>query len=190
MKSKERESSLISVFLLLTLAITLVALPAATAHTPAWQIPTYAYITVSPNPIGTGQSAAIIYWLDIPPPTAGGSGGDRWRNISIDVAKPDGSKQTLGPFISDPVGSGGALFVPEQTGTYTFTVKFPGQTLSLFGPTGIVGTPSDYVNDTYLPRSATATLTVKQDSNTGTSDLSSAYGLLDKTDRGTEYCLG
>jgi len=159
---KQTEVVLISALLLLAIGATLVALPNANAHTPAWQIPTYAYLTVAPNPVGLRQTTAVIYWLDIPPPTAGGAGGDRWRNITIDVTKPDGTKQTLGPFTSDPVGSGGTAFTPDQTGTYTFTLKFPGQELSLYGPTGEAGTASDYVNDTYLASSATATLTVQQ----------------------------
>lgn len=158
----KRTALVLSTFLALTIVVPLVAFPIANAHTPAWQIPTYAYLTVAPNPIGVGQTTAVIYWLDIPPPTAGGSGGDRWRDITIDVTKPDGTKTTLGPFTSDPVGSGGTQFTPDQTGEYTFTVKFPGQTLSLYGPTGVIGTASDYVNDTYLASSATAKLTVQQ----------------------------
>jgi hypothetical protein len=158
----KRTALVIPTLLALTLVFPIVAFPIVNAHTPAWQIPTYAYLTVAPNPIGVGQTTAVIYWLDVPPPTAGGSGGDRWRDITIDVVKPDGTTTTLGPFVSDPVGSGGTIFNPDQTGEYTFTVNFPGQTLSLYGPTGEIGTASDYVNDTYLASSATAKLTVQQ----------------------------
>ena len=159
---RKLRATLISALLLLTVITTIAFLPAAEAHVPAWKVPTYAYVTVAPNPVGIGQPTAVIFWIDIPPPTAGGSGGDRWRGITVDVTKPDGTTQTLGAFTSDPVGSGGTVFVPDKNGTYTFTVKFPGQTLSLYGPTGIIGTASDYVNDTYQPSSATATLTVQQ----------------------------
>lgn len=48
--SKKIEVVLISAFLLLTIGATLVALPSANAHTPEWQIPTYAYLTVAPSP--------------------------------------------------------------------------------------------------------------------------------------------
>ena len=162
-KQKNKNISSIGLILLMTFSAIAVSLPLTYAHTPPWTIPTVAYLTVAPNPIGKGQLTAVIYWLDIPPPTSGGAGGDRWRNISIEVTKPDGTKVTLGPFISDPVGSGGTAYIPDQTGTYTFKVSFPGQVASLTGPSGIPGTASDYVNDTYLPSTATASLTVQQD---------------------------
>ncbi|MCW4018850.1 MAG: hypothetical protein NWF00_09280 [Candidatus Bathyarchaeota archaeon] len=135
------------------------------AHTPVWEIPTYAYIAVTPNPIGVGQTAFVTFWLDWVPPGAGGIGGDRWQDLTVDVTKPDGSKETLGPFISDPIGGAYDLYVPDQIGTYTFEFNFPGQTASMYGPTGEISVnPSlwDYINDTFLPSSAVTTLTVQQ----------------------------
>jgi hypothetical protein len=167
---KQNYASLIALFLLLTIAATLVALPIANAHTPAWTIPTYAYISVSPDTVGVSQTVTLIFWLNQPPPTAGGVGGDRWRDLQIGVTKPDGSKETLGPFTSDDVGSCYAQYTPDQTGMYTFNFTFPGQVLSLTGPTGIPASSDiiargggDYVNDTYLASSATTTLTVQQE---------------------------
>lgn len=151
----------IAIFLVLTIAASL-ASPIANAHTPAWTIPTYAYITASPNPVGVNQVVTLVYWLDKVTPTAAGIAGDRWRNEKIEVTKPDGSKETLGPFTGDPVGSGWYQYTPTQSGTYTFVFTFPGQTLSRTGPTGLVGTASDYENDTYLASSATTTLTVQE----------------------------
>ena len=46
--------------LILSITITLVALPATNAHTPGWQLPTYMYVSVSPNPIGIGQTVYIV----------------------------------------------------------------------------------------------------------------------------------
>ena len=40
-------------------------------YTPAWSIPTYSFISVSPNPIGVGQPVNVNFWLNVPPPTAG-----------------------------------------------------------------------------------------------------------------------
>ena len=39
-------------------------IPTANAHTPAFQIPTYAFVNVAPNPIGVGQQCYVIMWLD------------------------------------------------------------------------------------------------------------------------------
>ncbi|MCW4045144.1 MAG: PQQ-binding-like beta-propeller repeat protein [Candidatus Bathyarchaeota archaeon] len=152
----------IALFLVLTITASM-TLQIANSHTPAWQIPTYAYITASPNPVGVGQTVTLVFWLDKVMPTAAGIAGDRWRNLKIEVTKPDGTKETLGPFTSDPVGSGWYQYTPTQSGTYTFVFTFPEQVLSRIGPTGLTGTTSVYENDTYLTSSATATLTVQEE---------------------------
>ncbi len=149
---------------MLTITITSVfaALPSVSAHTPPWQIPTYSYITASPSTVGIGQTVTLAFWLDKLPPTAAGSAGDRWRDLTIEVTNPDGTKSTLGPYTSDSVGSGYDIFTPTDVGTYTFLFIFPGQTLSQSGPTGILGSSNDYINDNYLPSNATTTITVQQ----------------------------
>jgi hypothetical protein len=159
---------LIVTSLILLLAFSAFATTATfvSAHDPAWTIPTYAYIVATPDRIGVGQTAVIVFWLNWVPPGSGGTGGDRWRNLSLEVTKPDGAKQTLGPFTSDPIGGSYSLFTPDQVGTYTFTFSFPGQVPSMYGPTGIISVnPAlwDFINDTFLPSSATTTLTVQQE---------------------------
>jgi hypothetical protein len=163
--SKNKNATIFAMFLMLTIAVPIFALlPNANAHYPAWNVPAYPYISVSPNPVGVGQTVTLAFWLDKLPPTAAGTAGDRWRNLKIDVTNPDGTKSTLGPYDSDPVGSGYEIFTPTSAGTYTFFFSFPGQTLSLYGPTGSLGSASDYVNDTYLPSNATTTITVQEQS--------------------------
>ena len=157
-------ATLIALILTLTITIPLTALPTVNAHTPPWKIPTYAYIAITPDPIGVGQQALIVYWMSQLPPTATGISGGRWQNLMIEVTKPDGTKQTMGPYISDPVGGGYVPFTPDQIGTYTFNFSFPEQVLGLYNPqNGIRGQDSAFVNDTYLASSAKATLTVQQD---------------------------
>jgi hypothetical protein len=164
--SKNKSAFAIALFLMLTIAVTLVALPNANAHDPAWEVPTTAYIVVTPNPIGVNQQAIIVFWLDWIPIAAGGVGGDRWQNLKIEITAPNGDKKTLGPYISDPIGGSYDLFTPDQVGTYTFKFSFPGQVATNYHPvTGIPGTTSNvaYVNDTFLPSSATTTLTVQEE---------------------------
>ena len=152
MKNTKTKIATIALILLLTIAALVTFLPTVNAR----DFPTYAYITVSPDPIGVGQTATIIAWLDKVPPTAGIIGlGDRWQDFRIEVTKPDGSKETLGPFTSDPVGSMWTTYTPTQVGTYTFQFSFPGQTIQAFG-------------DYYQPStSALNTLTVQQDAIQG-----------------------
>jgi outer membrane protein assembly factor BamB len=90
---------------------------------------TYAFLSVTPNPVGLGQSLDITMWLDYFPPTAQGSYGDRWENFTISIIKPDKSTQTLGPYISDPVGTAYISYTPDQLGNYTFQFSWPGQIL-------------------------------------------------------------
>jgi hypothetical protein len=154
--------------LVVTIATSVFALPTVFAHDPPWNIPTHAYITASPNPVGVGQSLTLVMWLDLVPPTAAGQAGDRWINMKVEVTKPDGSKETLGPFMSDPVGSTYTIYKPSQLGTYKFDFSYPGQVLTGSSGTGIYNNASlfggvtPYLNDNYLPSSASTTVVVQQ----------------------------
>jgi hypothetical protein len=115
---KKTKTSTIALVLMLTFAAIFVALPIVSAHDPPWEVPTWAYISITNNPIGVNQQVVIIYWPNSLPPTAQGAYGDRWT-WNIEITKPDGSKETLGPFTSDPVGGGWATYTPTEVGTYT-----------------------------------------------------------------------
>jgi hypothetical protein len=60
----------ITMLLMLSLSTPTMILPIANAHTPALTIPTWAYLSVMPNPVGVGQTVYIGFWLDKVPPTA------------------------------------------------------------------------------------------------------------------------
>ena len=53
-----------AILLSISMAASITLIPNANAHTPAWNIPTYAYIIAEPNPIGVGQTAHVYMWLD------------------------------------------------------------------------------------------------------------------------------
>jgi len=152
----------IAAILLLSSSAFLAVLPLDTAHTPAWNIPTYAYVSLSPNTVGVGQYTQIVMWLDKYPPTAGGSGGDRWQNFAVTITKPDGTTVHLGPFTSSQIGSTWTTYTPDQAGNYSVVFSWPGQVLG--NGTGIpltIGVP--YVGDFFMPAtSAPATLVVTQ----------------------------
>jgi outer membrane protein assembly factor BamB len=157
--------STVALILILTFSGIMASMPTTNAHTPSWTVPTWSYLVISPNPVGIGQTCLLISTVNWVPPGAGGPQGDRWRNLTIAVTKPDGSKETLGPFLSDPIGGSYTYYVPTQLGNYTFVFNFPGQVVSLYGPTGLASvnpTLADYINDTFLPSSRTQTLTVQQ----------------------------
>jgi hypothetical protein len=146
--AKNKKATLIALFLISTIAATIVALPVANAHYPAWNYPSWCYVAVTDSVIGVNQQELIIFWLDAVPPTAAGATGDRWK-FYVDIVKPDGSNETLGPFTSDAVGGSWASYTPTQVGTYTIVARFPGQTITGYPtPSGAPST-SAYVNDTY-----------------------------------------
>lgn len=153
---------------LLTIATPMLLAPTASAHTPGWNIPTFAYVAASPNPYGLGSSqpVLIVFWLNVPPPTAQGTSGDRWRNMTIDVTSPSGHVEHFGPITSDPTGSSYIQYTPTETGDYKVDFNFPGQTLSRTGPSGIQGPDNVYVGDYFMPSNTSTTFTVN---NTPTS---------------------
>jgi len=166
----QRKQALIAAVLILSLTLSafVVFMPAITAHTPPWNYPTWTYVVPYNNIIGVGQQEKFIFWLGVsPPPTASGIFGDRW-SFYLDVALPDGTKTTLGPLISDPVGGGYTFYTPTQVGNYTVVARFPGKTIN-GQPNGFVPNfgPSSQgyaaVNDTYAPSTSDpVTFTVTQ----------------------------
>jgi hypothetical protein len=140
--------------------------PTTSAHTPAWNIPTYAYINASPNPVGTGQSVEVIMWLNLVIDGASLQNDVRFHNYQLTITAPDGTNtsQTFAT-ISDPTSAQDYAFTPTQVGTYTLTFSFPGQVYTYTEPVLNLFTgfgPSAYYNDTYGASSASTTLTVQQ----------------------------
>jgi hypothetical protein len=149
-KNQTKSAATMTLLLILVLSLsTFIAfLPTASAHDPAWQVPRFAYVVASPNPVGVGQDALIVFWVNTYPPTAEGAYGDRWTNFMIDVTKPDGTTMTLGPFTSDPVGSSWATFKPDQPGTYKIVFSCQDQVITGKNPDGQIypGKTLDQIN--------------------------------------------
>jgi hypothetical protein len=163
--TKKILTTMIAAILILTISFTIIALPLVSAHTPPENVKTYAFVTATPSPAGVGQQVLIVFWLNMYPPTAGGTTGDRWQGFKIDVTKPNGDVDHLGPFVSDPVGSAFTSYVPTEVGEYKVDFSFPGQVLQAAGYTGLLGPSANnaYVNDTFLPSTANTTFIVQQD---------------------------
>jgi len=171
----------IALFLMLSMTASIILVPSASAHTPAWQIPTFAYVQAEPNPVGVGQPVLIYMWVNQIPDGAQLGDNIRFQNYQLTITAPNGAKQTeTFPVISDPTSNQGYTFVPSQTGTYTLSFTFPGYKYTYTGPVpGLFGppAPSQYVGDTYMPSNASATLTVQQTplSTTPTAPLPTSY---------------
>jgi hypothetical protein len=147
---KNKTAFSIALFLMATIAVTLVASPLAVAHDPPWTVPTWCYCAVTNSVIGVNQQEIIIFWINAIPPTAQGAYGDRWT-FWIDITEPDNSKKTMGPYTSDPVGGSWASYTPTKIGNYTVVVRMDERKITGLPDLtpSVIRSPIS-VNDTYL----------------------------------------
>ncbi len=122
MKTKKIFSSIFAILLLSTIVITLV-LPATNAQSTYRNKKTYAIVGLMPDKVGVGQEALVFmgvtdYLLNP---------DDGFTGITVTVTKPDGTKDTLGPYTTDSTGATGDTYIPDAVGNYTFQSHFPAQ---------------------------------------------------------------
>jgi outer membrane protein assembly factor BamB len=163
---KKTMAILLTTLFILSATASITLLPITYAHNPALTIPTWAYLSVMPNPVGIGQEAFVNFWIDKAPPTAATIYGDRWQNFKVTVTKPDGTTETLGPFTADDTGGAHTTYTPNVLGNYTFQMSFPGQTLTGANPppAGYSSAISALIGDYYSgSTSPVVTLVVQQE---------------------------
>jgi outer membrane protein assembly factor BamB len=154
------KATLIALFLMLTIAMTLVALPAANAHTPPWNVPSFAYLVPAPNPVGVGQRVVIMMWVDLPMPNAALTNDIRRHDYKLTITKPDNTTQTFDwPVVDDSTGVQWVPYTPEQVGPYTLKFDYKGQVYTWNSSTA----ERTWTDDTFLPASATKILTVQEE---------------------------
>ena len=146
--------SLFGLFLLLTMAFSLFAVPLVSAA----DVTVFPYLNVQPDPIGVGQRVGVVAFVDKMPSGVAITNSIRFHNYSILVVDPDGMESRL---LWDPEGdvdfivwdttsSQYTFFTPTKVGTYNLTFFFPEQ---------IVGSG----NNRYLAANRSKTLTVQEE---------------------------
>ncbi len=167
----------IAIFLMLSMSASIVLVP--DAHASATQtIPTFAYVSVSSNPIGTGQSVEVIMWLNQVIFDAALSNNIRFQDYKLTITAPNGNVQSQTfPTVSDPTSAQDYAFTPTQIGTYTLNFTFPGQTYNFPVTIGMFGPNAPYEGTYYGPSTASTTLTVQSSpiSYPPTTPLPTAY---------------
>lgn len=116
--------------LILLLALAAAPLMAGTVSVKAAVIEfeTNLRIMVAPNPVGVKQPVVVTVQLDKTNPLAlGVTGGEHFRNFMITITKPDGTKETKGPYEAWSTSSFFFFYTPTIEGEYSFQVSFPGQ---------------------------------------------------------------
>ncbi|GEM_PF-3660233 len=101
----------------------------ASPITKASDVETTATIVATPDPIGVGQIIKLIADINPNPPTSPPFDLG-FNDVGITITYPDGSNVTLGPFLSNAGGGVTLQFVPDQVGSYSVKLTFPGGTLS------------------------------------------------------------
>ena len=80
-------------------------------------LPTFLYVNASPSPVGVGETVYITLFFTKPVPTLNGgySMGQDFLGLKVNIIKPDGTNQTLGPYESDTTGGVPAIdFTPNS----------------------------------------------------------------------------
>ena len=161
----------IAILLAISMTIPMATLQTTSAHTPTWNIPTYAYLETPMNPVGVGQTAYVYMWLDKTISGALMVGNDiRFHNYQLTITAPNGDVTTkTWDIVQDTTSSQSYTFAPDQIGTYNFTFNFPGQNYTWTGA---------YQYDYYMASNATCSLTVTEEpivSTTGGTALPTEY---------------
>jgi outer membrane protein assembly factor BamB len=156
------KASIIALLLVSSMFITIGSMQIASAHNPAWEIPTWCYVTVSPNPVGIGQPVAFVMWNTRVVDGALVTNDLRWKNFTLVLTKPDQTTEVLSGFNSDPTGSTYAQYTPNQVGNWTVKLIFPAQVLTTTGT---------YANDTFKESTYTTTFTVQDEPVTSVSHI-------------------
>ncbi len=159
MKTKRKLLSTIAIFIMLTMSVPLTFLATTSAHTPAWNIPSFAYLAAQPSPVGVGQSVQVYMWVDAPFPSAAEGNDYRRHDYKLTITMPDGSTDVkTWPIIYDTTGVQYYAFTPDQVGTYTLLFEYPSQVFT-WNATAVQA----WYGDTFMADSATTTVTVQQE---------------------------
>jgi hypothetical protein len=161
-----KNKTAIALFLMFAMAVTLVALPAANAHDPPWEVETWAYIAVAPNPVGVGQKVYVNMWVDMPMPGASVFNDVRRHNYELTITKPDETVEKHTFDLADSTGVQFYVFVPDQVGEYSFVFYYPEQvyTWNRANTPDLRSSDAAFENDTFKSdTSKTVYLTVQEE---------------------------
>jgi hypothetical protein len=118
--TKNKTTTAIALLLILSFAISIVALPTTIAQSTK---KTFAFVGATPNPQGVGQQTIIRFGIT----DQLASANYHWTGITVTVTNPNGDKETLGGFQTDSTGGSYTLYTPSIVGNYTLQSHFPEQ---------------------------------------------------------------
>jgi outer membrane protein assembly factor BamB len=156
MQNTKSKTATVIMVMILAVSMATVLVQYASAHTPAQNITTHAFVQAVINPIGVGQSTYIYMWIDKVKDGALITNNVRFHNYKLTITAPDGTvTEKTFETIEDTTSNQAYAFTPDQVGTYNIVFTFPEQVHEITG--------SAYDNDTYLSSTASATFTVQSE---------------------------
>lgn len=145
------------VILILAMSASTLFSPTATAHTPGWTIISYPYLIAAPNPVGVGQTVAVVMWVDSPLIGSAIGNDIRRHDYNLNITGPDGKTESFHWVnVSDTTSIQYFQYTPNQVGNCTLKFDYPAQNYTWGSAT------TGYANDTYLAASKTINLTVQE----------------------------
>jgi outer membrane protein assembly factor BamB len=154
----------IALILLLTLSAAIAVTTVQEAH--AIDIPTFLFATASPNPVGVGQVCYVGAMFSKPPPTQGGSNGDMFENVTVDIVDPDGVKTEFFFRVTSMAAGVQFNYTPDKLGNYTIQAHYPGEVMDGMNPNNPTpgGNMPNLRGSTLLPSDSNIlTLVVQED---------------------------
>jgi outer membrane protein assembly factor BamB len=116
-------NTLIAIALIVTITVTMLALPYANSAVPNLTRKATVYIAATPNPVGIGQETLIHVGMvdELQAEYLG------WKGLTVTIEKPDGTTETLTDINTDSTGGTGRIYTPSVAGNYTIQAHFPAQ---------------------------------------------------------------
>jgi hypothetical protein len=131
MKFSKDKTVAIALILLLAISAAIAVGNVQEAH--AADLPTFLFVTASPNPVGKGQVCYVGAMFSRPPPTTLSMGtgyfGDMYENVTITIIDPDGVKTDFFFRVTSPAAGVQISYTPSKLGNYTIQAHYPGQVL-------------------------------------------------------------
>jgi hypothetical protein len=158
--------SIVTLCLVLSIVIPMTTLSPASAHTPAWNIVSYAYISAAPSPVGVGQPVYVFTWVDLPIAGAVVTNNIRRHDYTLIITDPDGQNTTQHwDVVEDTTGIQAYAFTPDKIGNYTLTFKYGGQVhnWNTANTPGLTAANALFENDTFSPAQVVRNLEVTEE---------------------------
>ncbi|MCW3999369.1 MAG: PQQ-binding-like beta-propeller repeat protein [Candidatus Bathyarchaeota archaeon] len=157
--NKRAIATVIATILIVTISVQIIQFPATNAHSPAWEIPSFAFVVAQPTLVGAGQQVSVFMWVDAPMPSSAEGNDYRRHDYVLTITKPDGTTEvTEWPVVVDTTGVQSYFFTPTQVGNYTLLFQYKGQKFT-WNATAV----SSWTNDYFKPANDTTTITVQED---------------------------